>query len=68
MENKRDLVLRMSDAEAETVNAMNTIMKTHGLPCFLFEMIVEKIHRQLIDGKSSEVLAARARENSKPEQ
>lgn len=68
MEHTRELVLRMAEAETDAVNAMNTIMQTHSLPCFLFEAIIEKIHRQLIDGKSSEVLAARARENSKPEQ
>lgn len=61
MANSKELVITMSEAEQETVAAMNTIMQKHGLPCFLFEPIVDKIHRQLIDGKTSELEAAKAR-------
>lgn len=64
MENNRELVLRIVDAEADTVSAINAIMQTYGLPCFLFELIIDKIHRQLVDGKSNEIMAARSREKS----
>ena len=67
MDNSRELVLRMADAETDAISAINHIMRIYSLPCFLFEPIVDKIHRQLIDGKESEVLAAKARENSTTE-
>lgn len=62
MQNEKELVIRVAEAEQETVAAVNSIMQKHGLPCFLFEPIVDKIHRQLIDGKTSELVAAKARE------
>lgn len=61
MQNEKELVIRVAEAEQETVAAVNSIMQKHGLPCFLFEPIVDKIHRQLIDGKTSELVAAKAR-------
>lgn len=62
MKNEKELVIRMAEAEDETVAALNAIMQKYGLPCFLLEPIVDKVHRQLIDGKSSELAAARLRE------
>ena len=62
MQNEKELVIRVAEAEQETVAAVNSIMQKHGLPCFLFEPIVDRIHRQLIDGKTSELVAAKARE------
>ena len=61
MTNKKELVIRMADAEQETVAAVNSIMVNHNLPCFLFEPILDKIHRQLIDGKTAELAQAQAR-------
>ena len=62
MEKQKELILRMAEAEQELVNAVNGVMQKHSLPCFLVEYMVEKIHRQLIDGKNSELVAAQARE------
>ena len=62
MQNEKELVIRVAEAEQETVAAVNSIMQKHGLPCFLFEPIVDRIHRQLIDGKTSELVAAKGRE------
>ena len=62
MQNEKELVIRVAEAEQETVAAVNSIMQKHELPCFLFEPIVDRIHRQLIDGKTSELVAAKARE------
>lgn len=61
MDNKKELVVILAEAEQEAVAAVNGIMQKHGLPCYLIEPIVDKIHRQLIDGKANELLAARAR-------
>lgn len=61
MNNQKELVIILSEAENELVTATNTIMQKHGLPCYLFEPIMDKIHRQLIEGKANELLAARAR-------
>lgn len=60
MANEKNLVIRMAEAEADTVAALNTIMQKHGLPCYLYELIVDKLHRQLIDGKTAELAQAKA--------
>lgn len=67
MANEKELVIRMADAEQETVAAVNSIMANHGLPCFLFEPILDKIHRQLIDGKTAELVQAKARSGAEEE-
>ena len=67
MANEKELVIRMSEAEQETVAAVNSIMERHGLPCFLFEPILDKIHRQLIDGKTAELVQAKARSGAEEE-
>lgn len=67
MANKKELVIRMADAEQDTVAAVNSIMERHDLPCFLFEPILDKVHRQLIDGKTAELVQAKARSHAKEE-
>ena len=67
MANEKELVIRMADAEQETVAAVNSIMEKHGLPCFLFEPILDKIHRQLIEGKTAELVQAKARSHAEGE-
>ena len=58
----KELVLRMDGAEQDIVRGMNDIMQKYNLPCFLIEPIIDKVHRQLIDGKLSEITAAKNRE------
>lgn len=67
MENSRELVLRMADGEQALISAVNSIMHSYSLPCFLVEHMVDRIHRQLIDGKAGEVAAAKDRESKKEE-
>lgn len=61
MANDKELVIALEEAEQEAVAAVNCIMQKHGLPCYLFEPIMDKIHRQLIDGKTAELAAAKTR-------
>jgi hypothetical protein len=56
---EKALVIALAEAEQETVDAVNSIMQKHGLPCYLMESIVYKIHRQLTDGKANELSAAK---------
>lgn len=58
MKKEKELVIRMAEAEQELVAVVNSIMKKHALPCFLTELIFDRIHRQIIDGKTSELAAA----------
>ena len=67
MANEKELVIRMAEAEQDLVSAVNGIMANHNLPCFLFEPILDKIHRQLIDGKTAELEQAKARSGAKEE-
>ena len=62
MSKNKELVLALVDAEQAAVVAINDIMQQHGLHCYLMETIVDKIHRQLLDGKAAEIVAAKARE------
>lgn len=62
MENNRDLILRVTEAEQELVDAVNAVLKKHSLPCFLVEPMVDKLHRQLLAGKNAELAAAKQQE------
>lgn len=68
MNNDTELVIRMHQAEEALVSAVNSIMATHNLPCFLFEMILYKIHQQLINGKTAELEQAQARSSAKEDE
>ena len=61
MKNNKELIIAMLDAEQQMVEAVNVIMQNNGLPCFLMETIVDRVHRQLLDGKAAEIQAAKAR-------
>lgn len=52
------LVIALWKAEKETAEAVNAIMKRHGLPCYLMEPIICKIYRQVSEGKAAELTAA----------
>jgi hypothetical protein len=57
---EKNLALVLDEAEAETAAALNIILQKHGLPCYLFEPILDKLHRQILDGKAAEIAAAKA--------
>ena len=67
MNDPKELIIALHEAEAETVAAVNAIMHKYGLPYFLMEPIIDKLHRQLIDQKTAELVVARARAESKQE-
>lgn len=58
---QKELVITLAEAEQELVEAVNGILQKHGLPCYLFEPILDKVHRQVTEAKANELLAARAR-------
>lgn len=60
MNKSRNLALVLDEAEQEITASVSAIMRKHGLPCYLFEMIIDKLHRQLKDGKAAELAAAKA--------
>ena len=55
---KKPLIVEIDEAEKEAIAAVNDIMKRHNLPCTFFEPIIAEIHRQLIEGKKSEIANA----------
>ena len=67
MKNDRELVIAMAEAEKQLTETVAGIMQAHGLPCFLMECVLDKIHHRLIEGKASELESARAREASQKE-
>lgn len=64
---EKALAIALSEAEQEAVEAVNTIMQKHGLPCFLFEPIIYKIYRQVADGKAAELDTVKNRSDVKEE-
>ena len=64
LENNRDLILRMTEAEQELVDAVNAVIQKHALPCFLVEPMVGRIHTQLQQGKQMELAQAKEREGA----
>lgn len=57
-ETQKPLILRMEEAEKETVAAVNNIMSKCDLPCYFYELVFDKIHRQLKDGAKGELDSA----------
>ena len=51
----KPLILTLCEAEKETFVAINGIMRKHNLSCAFFEPIIAKVHRQLEDGKNTEI-------------
>lgn len=48
------LILRIEEAKASIVNAVNEAIKDQELPCYLVEPIVADIHRQISAGATKE--------------
>lgn len=63
---KKELCLELREAEQELASAINSVMQNHGLPCYLLEPIVDKLHRAVIAGKEQE-LAEAERKAKEPE-
>lgn len=62
----KPLILVLEEARKETFVAVNTIMKNHNLPCAYYESIIAEVHRQIEDGKRTEIEnAKRAYEEEK---
>ena len=59
MANGKNLALVLCEAEQELTEAVTSIMQIHGLPCYLMELLLDKIHRRVIDGKAAEIDTAR---------
>jgi hypothetical protein len=55
----KPLIIALAEAEKEVTEAVNLAMQKNGIPCYLMESIVYKIHRQLEDGKAAELKAAK---------
>lgn len=58
---EKPLALEIAEAEEETIQAVNSIMRRHKLPYTLYEPIIAGVYRQLIDGKKNEIADASAR-------
>lgn len=68
MSNEKDLVIRMAQADQETVAAVNGIMAKHGLPGYLYEPILNKTHQKLINLAGQELASALAKEKTNADQ
>ena len=58
----KPLILRLREAEEEVVAALMEIGNRHELPCFLFEPIIDKVHKQIIAGVNKEYEQALAQQ------
>lgn len=68
MENvNKPLILEIEEAKAETNTAINEILKKHNLPCYLYESIIEDIHRQISNIAQNEVNTLKANYKSEVE-
>lgn len=68
MENvNKPLILEIEEAKAETNTAINDILKKHNLPCYLYEPIIEDIHRQISSIAQNEVATIKANYKSEVE-
>lgn len=65
MSTVKDLIIRLSEAEQDLVTAVNNILQQHQLPFYLFEPIINNVHRQISDGKAAELEAAKVKAASR---
>ena len=63
---KKPLVIVLAEAEQTLAGAVNAVIQQTQLPCYLIEPIIDKIHRQVLDGKTAELAAAKAAEDKPP--
>lgn len=52
---QKPLILEIEEAKQETLSMVNEIMKRHGLPCYIYQNIIEDIHRQVTAGARNEI-------------
>ena len=57
----KPLILAMQEAESGIVNNVNAALQA-GIPCYLLEMILDKVHRQVKDGAAREMSYAIAQQ------
>lgn len=57
---QKPFILEMEEAKIEMVQAVNSIMQTHKLPCYIISMILENIHLQIKEGAKGELEMAKA--------
>lgn len=53
----KPLILAMQETESSIVNSVNAALRD-GVPCYLLEKILDKIHGQIKDGAARELSAA----------
>ncbi len=51
----KPLILEIEEAKHETSVAINDILQRHGLPCYLYEGIIEDIHKQISAAARNEI-------------
>lgn len=51
----KPLILEIEEAKHETSVAVNDILQKHGLPCYLYESIIEEIHKQISAAARNEI-------------
>lgn len=59
MAKRKNLALVLNEAEKELADAVSSIMQKHSLPCYLVELLLDKLHRRINDGKTAEIAAAK---------
>ena len=58
----KPLILRLKEADEEVAAALMEIGNRHELPYFLFEPIIDKVHKQIIAGVNKEYEQALAQQ------
>lgn len=56
---QKPVIVAMSEAENELIKTVNDIMDRYNLPCYLFEILIDKVHRQLTTNGANEVIIAK---------
>ena len=57
--NNNPLVIRLKEAEQQIISCVNAVMCEQSLPCYLVELIIEKIYHQILDEARKEYESAK---------
>ena len=56
---QKPIILEIDEAKTEIIQAINSAMQVHKLPCYIVDMVLSDIYAQIKEGAKSELTMAR---------
>ena len=63
-EKQKPFILEMEEAKIEIIQAINSAVQVHKLPCYLVDMILSEVGAQIKQGANQELAMAKQQMNT----